>query len=178
VSNLARPEDAAFEPSGRGFYFASTATFAGTSRLWHLEFDDPSDVTAGGVARVALSSPPFDPTRPKGPRMMDNLTVNDRGQVLIQEDTGNQAYLSGIFQYDPATGSSRRVAKHDPARFRVGAEGFLTQQEESSGIIPAAFLGAGMYLITSQAHYPTGDPETVQGGQLLLLNVPPGQPLG
>ena len=105
ASRMARPEDAAWDLDGSGLYVASTASFGRTSRLWHLTFDDPSNVKAGGVARVALASPPYDADAPLGPRMMDNLTVTDRGQVLIQEDTGNQPYVSGIYQFDPSTGA-------------------------------------------------------------------------
>jgi len=179
VSRMARPEDSAADPTDPGgLYFASTAGFTATSRLWHLRFSDLSDVTAGGVAEIAVASPPYDAAEPAGPRMMDNLTVNSRGQVLIQEDTGNQPYLSGVFQYDPSSGTTQRVAQHDPARFLGPVRpGFLTEQEETSGIIPAPFLGAGKYLLTSQAHYPTGDAETFQGGQLLVMNIPPGKPV-
>lgn len=180
VSKLARPEDGAWDPSNAGgFYFATTASFSGTSRLWHLDFSDASDVAAGGKATIALSSPAFQggSADEDGPRMMDNLTVNNRGQVLIQEDPGNQDYLSGVFQYDPNTGTASRVARHDADRFTPGVEGFLTKDEESSGIIPAPFLGEGKYLFDVQAHYGTGDVETVQGGQLGVLMVPPGKPV-
>lgn len=177
VSRMARPEDAVWDLDGSGLYVASTASFGRTSRLWHLTFDDPSDVTAGGVAQVALASPPYVAEAPEGPRMMDNVTLTDRGQVLIQEDTGNQPYVSGIYQLDPSTGALRRIAEHDPDRFLPGAPGFLTQSEESSGIIPAPFLGRGKYLLTSMAHLASQDPELVQGGQLLVLHVPPGQPV-
>ncbi len=37
-------------------------------------------------------------------------------------------------------------------------------------------LGEGWYLLDVQAHYPTtGDPELVEGGQLLGLHFAPGQ---
>ena len=191
ISRMGRPEDAVWETDGDGLYFASTGvnnpgldppqpSFARISRVWHLQFNDPADVTAGGVARIALAGPDYDPRTsevPQGPRMMDNLTVNDRGQVLIQEDTGNQPYVSGILQLDPATGKFRRIAEQDPARFLPGEPGFVTQIEESSGIIPAPFLGRGKYLLTSQMHVNDPDDELVQGGQLLVLHVPPGQPV-
>ncbi len=179
VSQLARAEDSAWDPSQAGrLYATTTGTQLTTSRLWSLDFNDPADVTAGGVARVEVSSPAF----PGGPRSMDNLTVNQRGQVLVQEDRGPQPALSGIYQYDPRTGGLLRIAEHDPARFTTDSPGdpdprFLTQDEESSGIIRAPFLGAGQYLLTSMAHHPTGDPETVEGGQLLLMHVPPGKPV-
>lgn len=60
-------------------------------------------------------------------------------------------------------------------RFAPGATGFLTQDEESSGIIDASStLGEGWYLRVQQAHYAT-DAELVEGGQLLALHIPPGK---
>src|SRR5262249_37326080 len=46
------------------------------------------------------------------------------------------------------------------------------QDEESSGVIDVSdILGPGAYLLDVQAHYQTGDPELVEGGQFLLLRV-------
>ncbi|MGN6752899.1 MAG: hypothetical protein ACTHJJ_10135, partial [Intrasporangium sp.] len=181
VSAMARPEDGAWDPTNPGgFYFATTASFNGVSRLWHLDFADAADVTAGGTATIAVASPAYDPAKSQaeqeGPRMIDNITVNDRGQVFLQEDPGGNDYLSGIFQYDPATSAAVRVARFDAKRFAPGAANFLTRDEESSGIIPVPFLGEGKYLFDVQAHYATGDKETVEGGQLALLSVAPGKP--
>ena len=182
VSALARPEDGAWDPTNPGgFYFATTGSFNGTSRLWHLNFSDVTKIAAGGTATVAAASPAYDPAKPnaeqEGPRMIDNITVNNRGQVFLQEDPGGNDYLSGIFQYDPATGETARVARFDASRFAPGAADFLTRDEESSGIIPVPFLGEGKYLFDVQAHYATGDRATVEGGQLALLSVPPGKPV-
>ncbi len=106
--------------------------------------------------------------------MMDNLTVDDRGQVLVQEDVGNNPRLGKIWLYDPGADSLTEIAQHDPERFLSGAPGFLTEDEESSAIIPAPFLGEGWYLLDVQAHYPLGG-ELVEGGQLVALHVPPGK---
>jgi len=181
VSSLARPEDGSWDPTDpKGFYVNTTGSFTGISRLWHLSFADPSDVTKGGTATVPVSSPAYDAAAgsagQRGPRMMDNMTVNSRGQVLLQEDPGGQDYLAGLFQYDPASKALAKIAQHDPNRFAPGAKNFLTRDEESSGIIPAPWLGAGKYLLDVQAHYAT-DAETVEGGQLLVLSVPPGKPV-
>ena len=52
----------------------------------------------------------------------------------------------------------------------------LTQDEESSGVIDISdILGNGWYLLDVQAHYNIGDTELVEGGQLLLMHIPPGQ---
>jgi hypothetical protein len=105
--------------------------------------------------------------------MLDNITVNDRGQVLMLEDVDSQEYRGGVWVYDTGTGGLTRIARHDPNRFATGSPGFLTKDEEASGIIPAPFLGAGSYLLDTQAHY-ARDAELVEGGQLQLIQLPPG----
>ncbi len=103
--------------------------------------------------------------------MLDNITVDERGQVIALEDAGDNSYLGGVYQYDPSTGGLTRIAENDPARFAVGGSLFITQDEEASGVIPAPFLGAGKYLINVQAHKASSDPELVEGGQLLVLDL-------
>jgi hypothetical protein len=182
VSGMNRPEDGSWDPSdSRNFYFNTTASFTGISRNWKLRFDDPANVLAGGTATIGVAGPAFDQTKSNadqaGPRMLDNLTVNERGQVIALEDVGDNAYLGGVYQYDPTTGGLVRIAEHDPARFGVGGSAFITQDEESSGVIPAPFLGSGKYLIDVQSHKESTDPELVEGGQLLVLQVPSGKPV-
>lgn len=177
VSTLQRPEDGSWDPTNRAnFYFQTTASFTGISRLWRLTFDDPQDVTRGGTLRIIVQSPAFDAARANaeqaGPRMLDNLTVDKRGQVISVEDVGNNAYIGGVWQTQPQTRTVRKVAEHDRARFATGAPGFLTADEEASGVIPLKGIrGGGWYLIDSQAHYAT-DAETVEGGQLLVIHIP------
>ena len=184
VTNFQRPEDGAWDPqSPSDFYFVTTSSFGplpgenrtGETRLWRLRLPDPSDPSAGGRITLLVSGPvgaSGDANAP-GPQMFDNMTV-DRGKVIMVEDVGNQPYLGGAWVYDISSGNLTRVARHDPDRFVQGAPGFLTQDEEMSGIIPAPFLGAGKYLVDIQAHYNiTG--ELVQGGQLLELKLPPGR---
>lgn len=174
VTQFARPEDGAWTEDGSAFVFATTASFSGHSRLWRLEFVDPTDPSKGGTARVLLEGPAAGTTG--GPKMMDNLTVNVRDQVLAQEDPGGQEHLAGIWQYDPAVDVARRVAQHDPSRFSPGGSEFMTIDEESSGIIPLDdILGRGTYLLTSQVHLAHPDPELVEHGQLLVMHVPAGQ---
>ena len=117
---------------------------------------------------------------------MDNITVGKRGSVFIQEDVGNQPHIGKVWRYGIASRTLELVAQHDPARFTPGAPGFLTQDEESSGIIQQAEqiyrqllaaqpdCGEGWYLLDAQAHYAT-DGELVEGGQLLGLHFPPGR---
>ncbi len=172
-----RPEDGAWDPTNRNdYYFVTTGSVTKHSRLWRLSFQDATRPELGGTITKVLEGPADDTPASVGPKMMDNLTVDSRGQVLIQEDPGGNAYLAGIYQFDPASGELRRIADHDPQRFVSGGSAFDTIDEESSGIIPVPFLGAGKYLVADQNHAKVADPAQVEKGQLLLLNVPPGQP--
>ena len=72
------------------------------------------------------------------------------------------------------------IAQHDPKRFDPNPDQvrqpddppFLTQDEESSGVIDVSNIlgsaGQNAYLLDVQAHYPIPG-ELVEGGQLLLM---------
>ena len=170
LSGFQRPEDGSWDPTNpHVYYFVTTAGFNNKSRLWRLTFDDPADPAAGGTIDELVAGD-------EGHKMFDNITVNDRGQVLLQEDVGNNPRLGKIWLYNPADDSLTEVAHHDPSRFAAGGSQFITEDEESSGIIPAPFLGAGKYLLDVQNHKSSPDPELVEGGQLLVLTLPAGVP--
>ena len=143
----------------------------------HVTWNSEAGHVSGTITKV-LEGPSDDSPSSIGPKMMDNITVNDRHQVLIQEDPGGNPYLAGVYQFDIATGAVRRIADHDPTRFTPGAANFDTIDEESSGIIPVPFLGAGAYLLADQNHTKLADQTIVEKGQLLVLRVQPGQPVG
>jgi secreted PhoX family phosphatase len=170
VTGFQRPEDGAWDPNNpNDFYFVTTASFTENSRLWRVRFNNAANPAAGGTIEMLLDGT-------EGQKMMDNITINKRGQVIIQEDPGNQSHIARIWLYEIATDQLVEVAKHDPERFTPGAAGFLTQDEESSGIIDvSSILGEGWYLADVQAHYALTDTELVQGGQLLALHIPPGK---
>ena len=111
VTEFNRPEDGAWDTHDPTiFYFVTTASFSGNSRLWKLDFVDPADPAEGGTITALLDGA-------EGQKMMDNLTVNERGQVLIQEDVGNNAHIGKVWLYDPASDSLTEVAHHDETRF-------------------------------------------------------------
>jgi hypothetical protein len=169
VTTFQRPEDSAWDPSDpRVYYFVTTASFNGKSRLWRATFDDPANPAAGGKIDMLLDGT-------EGQKMLDNITVNDRGQVLAQEDVGGNAHIGKVWLYDTASDTLTEILHHDESRFLAGGSQFLTQDEESSGIIAAPFLGEGKYLLDVQAHYLNTDTTLVEGGQLLELKVPPGK---
>jgi len=153
----------------------TTAAFTEHPRLWRVTFQDAANPQLGGMIEKVLEGPT---DASAGPHMMDNIAVNDRGQLIVLEDVGNNPYLGGVYQFDPVTRALGRIAQHDPDRFLPGGLAFDTIDEESSGVIAAPFLGAGKYLIDVQDHRPSPDPELVEKGQLLVLKVPPGKPVG
>ena len=48
---------------------------------------------------------------------------------------GRQAYLAKVRLYDPEGDTVTEVAEHDPERFSTGGSKFITNDEESSGVI-------------------------------------------
>lgn len=166
VTQFLRPEDGAWDPSNpNDFYFATTNAFNNPSRLWRLRFDDLENIELGGVVELLLDGT-------EGQQMLDNLAIDKQGRILLQEDPGNQKHIAKLWQYDIATDTLTQIAEHDPNRFLAGSPNFLTQDEESSGIIDMEeILGKGWYLFDVQAHYNIPG-ELVQGGQLIALKVP------
>jgi secreted PhoX family phosphatase len=167
VTSFQRPEDGAWDPRHpNDFYFVTTASITGNSRLWRVRFNDASDPSAGGGTVEML----LDGT--EGQKMMDNLTINEHGQIIIQEDPGNQAYLAKIWSYDIRRDKLTEIAQHDAALYTLGMAGFLTQDEESSGIIDASeIIDDGWFLLVQQTHLRSTDAELVEGGQLLAIRI-------
>lgn len=168
VTRFNRPEDGAWDPlNPTDYYFVTTASFTTASRLWRLHFSDLNNLPAGGTIDMLLDGS-------EGQKMFDNITVDKKGHVYLQEDPGNNAHIAKVWRYTVATDNLTLLAQHNLALFTSGAAQFLTQDEESSGIIDASdILGAGWLLVDSQAHYAT-DTELVEGGQLLAIFDPAG----
>jgi hypothetical protein len=63
-----------------------------------LRFADVTDPSQGGQLTLLVSGPVGTADNPPatgtqsagsaGPQMLDNITMNDRGQVIVQEDIG------------------------------------------------------------------------------------------
>jgi hypothetical protein len=194
VTEFLRPEDGAWDPKNPAdFYFVTTHRYDQTkdlsgaqtaaTRLFRLRFADISDPAAGGTLTLLLDG---DET---GTQMFDNLCIDAYGRVLIQEDPGNQTRAARIWAYDIGSGNLAEIARHDDGLFNDYAAGAATgtlaagfsQDDETSGIIDAsAILGAGKYLLVSQAHgttkYTDGTDianlaDVIEGGQLLVMTL-------
>jgi Bacterial protein of unknown function (DUF839) len=176
VTLFQRPEDGSWDTENPNvYYFVTTASFDGFSRLWRLTFNDASNPAAGGKIDMLLAGTEDGGTGERY-HMLDNITVDSRGRVLMQEDPGNNPYLARLWQYDPPSDTLTVIAEHDPARFQVGGAAFRTVDEESSGIVDASsILGEGWFVLDVQDHTASPDPELVEGGQLLAVHVPPGK---
>lgn len=169
VFRMQRVEDGVWDPRPghkNDFYFVTTASFSTNSRLWRLRFNDIEHPENGGTIEILL-------TGSEGHKMLDNITMDRRGRLLMQEDIGKQDQLGKIWLYATGSGQLIEVAAHDPAVFTPPAPPALTTDEESSGIIDASgILGKGWFLLDVQAHYSLPVP-LVQGGQLLAMYVDP-----
>jgi hypothetical protein len=106
-------------------------------------------------------------------KMMDNMCITRGGIILLQEDPGNQAHLARIWAYDVYTDSVVEVGMPDTRYFQTGGSRFLTQDEESSGIIEAwDILGPGWTLLVMQAHYSISTNGLSEGSQLMAAYFP------
>jgi hypothetical protein len=165
VTRFLRPEDGAWDPRHpEDFYFVTTNSFSGPSRLWKAHFTDINDMTKGGTITVMLNGT-------EGQRMLDNIGFDQYGNLILQEDVGNNVHNGKMWQYNVDSRTLKLIAKHDPLRFErdMGSPLFLTQDEEGSGVIDMQhILGAGWFLSVDQAHYPIPG-ELVEGGQLLAF---------
>jgi len=173
---LNRPEDGAWDTTDPNrFYFVTTASFTGNTRLWRITFDDITEPEAGGTIEVLVDGSLHDI------KMMDNITVDADGSVYMLEDVGNNARLGRVWRYSPATNTLTELAEHDAARFLAGGAQFLTQDEEASGVIDVTSLFEGVpgydtdnnrfFLLDTQAHYALPG-ELVEGGQLMMMKTP------
>ncbi len=158
VTKFQRPEDGSWDPRHPDdFYFVTTASFTGKSRLWRLRFTDASNPALGGTATMLLEGT-------EGPKMMDNLVVDKQSRVLIQEDPGNQSHLAKIWSYDTTNDTVTEILTHDASRFVIGGANYLnTQDEESSGIIDMSDIEQIMSILMD------GDPLNSLVGELTQL---------
>jgi hypothetical protein len=175
VTRVQRCEDGAWDPRHghqNDFYCVTTASEANNCRLWRLRFDDIQNPEQGGSVEIVLRGD-------EGHKMLDNVTIDRLGRILMDEDPGNSTRISKVWLYAIDTREFIQVAAHNPKFFdgtTANNPTFITQDEESSGIIDAAHvLGDGWFLLDVQAHkVNSADPELVEGGQLLALFIDPG----
>jgi hypothetical protein len=173
VTRFQRCEDGAWDPrlaQRDNYYLVTTASLTANCRLWHLAFDDIERPERGGTIEILLKGD-------EGHGMLDNVTIDREGRILMDEDPGNSARVSKIWLYQIGTRELVQVAAHNPKFFDPtipNNPAFITHDEESSGIIDVGhILGRGWFLLDVQAHKVSSDAELVEGGQLLAMFVNP-----
>ena len=168
VTGFLRPEDAIWDPNDPNIlYFVTTASFSQNSRLYKATFTDITRPELGGTIEALLVGS-------EGHRMFDNIEFSD-GKLILQEDPGDRSYVARMWAYDIASDTLSPLAQFDPALFTPGAPGFITQYEESAGILDVTHLlgdsDTRAYLLGAQLHVPTGDPATYEMGQLMVMRI-------
>jgi hypothetical protein len=173
ITGFERPEDGAWDTINHNrFYFVTTASPTGHSKLWELDFNDATDPSKGGTVKLLLDGT-------EGQKMFDNISVSQDGKITLLEDVGNNVAVGKVWQYDPSTGQLTQIAQHDPARFDPNLNGpgapgpnFITQDEEASGVIDVSNIlgnaGEHVYLLDTQAHN-TIVGAVAEGGQLQII---------
>src|SRR6185295_3448212 len=111
VTNLQRPEDGSWDPNQpNDFYFVTTASFTGNSRLWRAHFTDVKHPELGGQFEMLTDGT-------EGYKMFDNITVDHFGHVYAVEDVGGNDRLGRVYRYDIANDTLTEIAHADPALF-------------------------------------------------------------
>jgi hypothetical protein len=190
ITEFARPEDGAWDPSNPNvFYFATTGNAGQPARLYKLTFTDLANPEAGGAIEMVVESSTLTGTDGEAARSFDNITVSADGKVYVQEDPGGSPYLAKTWVIDPTkslgdAGFAVQAFSSDPDRFGAGAPMLLTVDEENSGIIEVTSIvqdaswyepGRRYFLGVMQAHYDIPG-SLVEGGQLYLMAAPVPEP--
>ena len=71
--------------------------------------------------------------------MLDNISITN-GKIILQEDPGKVEYLAKVWEYDIATDTLTQRAELEPARVLPSSPDFITQDEESSGVLNVTAL--------------------------------------
>lgn len=210
-TSLARVEDGAFDPNdARNYYFVTTesngnkaataldpnnklVTKRDGGALWKLRLTDAKNPALGGVITMLLdgSEAPYI-NKP------DNIEVDGFGNILIEEDPGNNPQIERMFAYRIADGKIAVLTQFNEKMFSkaAGDSSFITEDEEQSGVLNVtALLRKGKsdknsyYLLNAQVHatgaallkarpdITNADEQTVlaraiEAGQVYVLTIP------
>ena len=153
--------------------------------LWRIRFNDVSKPLGGATLEMLLDgSEDIYMNKP------DNIAVDSFGNVLIQEDPGSNAHLARIVSYRISDGKVGTIAQFKSEYFTSTGASFITQDEESSGIVDVTTElrtsksdTASYYMFVAQIHAtpakarPDLDPadatlaKAVEGGQWYILKI-------
>lgn len=205
-TEFARVEDGAWDPKNPNVYYfvttesnkdkGATAPNPATptvsrdgGALWRMTFVDVKNPLAGATITMLL-----DGTEAPYLSKPDNIEVDGAGNVLIQEDPGNNDLVARMVAYRIADGKLATVTKFKNEYFAVGAKQFITKDEESSGVTDVTDIlrtskndKNSYYVYDAQIHAtPTAArpdlagnkaaaaalAQSIEGGQVYLLTIP------
>ena len=153
-----------------------------------MTFADAKDPFKGATVEMLLNG-----TEAPYLSKPDNLAVDENGYLLIQEDPGANDHVARVIAYRLSDGKLGVVAAFDDQYFAKGGANFITNDEETSGIInvnqflKAAGDSKSYFFLNAQVHaklsasYPalvanlgaaevtTLDNHAVEGGQYYKL---------
>jgi hypothetical protein len=173
-TSLARVEDGAFDPNdARNYYFVTTesngdkgataldpnnklVTKRDGGALWKLRLTDAKNPALGGKITMLLdgSEAPY-LNKP------DNIEVDGFGNILIQEDPGNNPQIERMFAYRISDGKIAVVSQFNDKMFSKAADdaSFITEDEEQSGVVNVTSLlrtsktdKNSYYVLNAQVH--------------------------
>ncbi|MEY4019362.1 MAG: hypothetical protein RLZZ590_662 [Actinomycetota bacterium] len=210
-TSLARVEDGAFDPSNpRDYYFVTTesnkdkgataldpgnplVTKRDGGALWRLRLADVKNPAKGGELTMLLNG-----TEAPFMNKPDNIEVDGFGNILIQEDPGNNAQLERMFAYRIKDGKIAVLTQFKASMFSKASASpeFITEDEEQSGVLNVTNFFRksktdtnSYYVLNAQVHATGADllkarPDitteagksallnAVEGGQVYLLTIP------
>ncbi len=169
-TTFSRIEDGEFDPNNSNIYYFITTesnkdplatapnpdepTFSRDGgALWKMTFADAKDPFKGATIEMLLNG-----TEAPYLSKPDNLTVDQNGYILIQEDPGANDHVARIVAYRLSDGKRAVIAAFDDQYFAKGGTNFITNDEEASGIISAnQFLKASgdsksYFFLNAQVH--------------------------
>lgn len=205
-SVFSRVEDGAWDPTNPNVYYfvttesnkdkGATAPNPATPKvsrdggaLWRLAFNDVKNPTAGASLTMLLNG-----TEAPYLSKPDNIEVDGFGNVLIQEDPGNNDHVARMVAYRISDGKLAVVAKFKNEYFAVDGSKFITKDEESSGVTNVTDIVRtsktdknSYYIYDAQIHATPAAArpdlaadkagaadlaKAVEGGQVYLLTIP------
>jgi len=146
-TTFSRIEDGEFDPKNPNvYYFITTesnkdplATAANPAEptykrdgggVWKMTFADAKDPFKGATVELLING-----TEAPYLSKPDNLTIDENGYLLIQEDPGSNDHVARLVAYRLSDGKIGTIAAFDDKYFAAGGANFITNDEESSGII-------------------------------------------
>jgi hypothetical protein len=173
-TSLARVEDGAFDPNdARNYYFVTTesngdkaattldpnnklVTKRDGGALWKLRLTDAKNPALGGKITMLLNGS-------EAPYMNkpDNIEVDGFGNILIEEDPGNNPQLERMFAYRISDGKVVVLTQFKDKMFNksAGDASFITEDEEQSGVLNVTSLlrksktdKNSYYILNAQVH--------------------------